>query len=84
MNKNDTQKKVKRFLLEVGGFSQASLGEFGQKSFASPKICLFLAAPPQIYGFFGTVLRIFGVAFVRALFLMCTCGRYEVRGVSDR
>jgi len=64
------QKKWRYFLLEVGVFSRASLGEFGQKSFATPKICLLLAAPPQIYGFFYTVLRIFGVAFVRVLFLI--------------
>ena len=31
----------------------------------------FYAAPPQIQGFFGAVLAIFGVAFVRALVVKC-------------
>jgi len=51
MSKNGAQqlpKEHEEVFLEVVVFSWASSGEFWQKSFAFPKMCLLLAALPQL------------------------------------
>jgi len=56
--------------LFYGVFLRVSLGEFGQKSFAAPKCACsytYVLHHHRFRDFFGTVLEIFGVAFVTAL-----------------
>ena len=89
MSKNGVQRRPKdheEVILEVEVFLGQVWENSGKNPLLSQKMCLLLAALPQIFGFFGRppVLGIFGVISVRVLFLMCTRRRYAVRGVSDR
>jgi len=86
LSKNSAQRLPKEHEELFFGGQSFFLGKFGRilaKIFRIPKN---VPAPccTTTDLFFCTVLGIFGVVFVRALFLRCTRRRYAVRGVSGR
>ena len=79
MSKNGSQRLSKEHELFFGGrsFFLVKFGRILAKIFPITKNVPATCCTT-------TDLEIFGVVFVRALFLMCTRRRYAVRGVSDR
>ena len=84
MAANGAQNNMKSFVSEVGVFFSGTFGKIRAKILRIPKKLPAPCRTTTDLGIFGTVLGIFGVAFMRTLFLMCTRGRYAVRDVSDR
>jgi len=87
MSTNGAQRCSKQHEELCFGSRSLFSGTFGKIPAKILRIPKKLPAPCRTttdLGIFGTVLGIFGVAFMRTLFLLCTRGRYAVRDVSDR